>query len=141
MKRKIVEQQKLQLLEQARNYKKISYEQLEKDAFGVQEYFSTLTVSQARLWLKVVGGMCPRVASLFPSDRKFIKIDFQCVACRAAGRPASETRDTIQHITTECPFYEHFKSDVSLETDIGLVTFMKRVLDNRAENEEMLSTV
>ena len=136
MKRKIVERQKLQLLEQARNYKKISYEQLEKDAFGVQEYFSTLTVSQARLWLKVVGGMCPRVASLFPSDRKFIKIDFECGACRVAGRPASEAHDT-----TECPFYEHFKSDVSLETDIGLVTFMKRVLDNRAENEEMLSTV
>ena len=107
--------------------------------FGVQEYFSTLAVPQARLQLKLAGGMCPRVATLYPSDRRYQSIDFQCLACRAAGRPVSETRDTVQHIT-ECISYEKFKSGVSLNTDIGLVTFMIRVIDDRAEYEDSIST-
>ena len=140
VKKKIIERQKEQLLQQAETYKKISAEQLNKDEFGVQEYFSTLTVPQARLRLKLAGGMCPRVATLYPSDRRYQSINFQCLACRAAGRPVSETRDTVQHIT-ECIFYEKFKCGLSLNTDIGLVTFMKRVIDDRAEYEDSMSTL
>ena len=85
--------------------------------------------------------MCPRVASLYPSDRKYQKIDFQCVACRAAGRPALETRNTIQHIISKCPFYVKYKQGVSLDTDIGLVTFVKRVIDDRAENDDIFTKI
>ena len=101
----------------------------------MNEYFKKLTVAQARLRFKLAAGMTPRVATCFPSDRRYQLIDLQCVACRAAGRPVSqETRDTTQHIKS-CDLYSDLKVDLDLDTDYGLVTFFKRVIERREEME------
>ena len=84
LKMTIRQQNKSELLEMSKGYKKISPDFLSENAFGVHNYFKTLTVSQARLRLKLAAQMTPRVATCFPSDKS---INFQCVACRASGRP------------------------------------------------------
>ena len=119
----------------ARNYKKISHESLSSDEFGVAGYFKTLNVSQARLRLKLAAHMTPRVATCFPSDRRYQSIDFQCVGCRAAGRPAGQaTRDTELHIQ-HCPSYSDLRTDLELDTDIGIVTYFKRVIERSVQRE------
>ena len=75
--------------------------------------------------LKLAGGMCPRVATSHSSDPRYRNIDFQCVACRAAGMPASKTRDTVDHILL-CKFYTVHKDGLQLDTDIGLVSFLRK---------------
>ena len=84
LKMTIRQQNKSELLEMSKGYKKISPDFLSENAFGVHNYFKTLTVSQARLRLKLAAQMTPRVATCFPSDKS---INFQCVACRASRRP------------------------------------------------------
>ena len=136
LKRRVTDLNKQQLLEMSRKYKKISYESLSKDDFCVNEYFKKLTVGQARLRLKIAARMTPRVAACYPSDRRYQLIDFQCVACRAAGRPVSqETRDTEEHIKM-CDQYCDLRTDLNLDTDHGLVMFFKRVIERREEMEE-----
>ena len=81
--------------------------------------------------------MTPRVAACYPSDQRYRSIDFQCVACRAVGRPASqETRDTEEHIKL-CDQYSDLRADIQLDTDLGLVTYFKRVIERRAEMDEI----
>ena len=125
------------MLEMSRRYKKISYESLSKDEFGVANYFKSLKVSQARLRLKLAAHMTPRVAACFPSDRRYQSIDFQCVACRAAGIPAGQaTRDTIEHVQY-CASYSDLRTDLELDTDLGIVTYFQRVIERRAQTEVM----
>ena len=136
LKCRILDLNKQQLLEMSRKYKKISYESLSKDEFCVNGHFKKLTVAQAQLRLKLAAQMTPRVATCFPSDRRYQLIDFQCVACRAAGRPVSqETRDTIEHIKM-CDKYYDLRTDLNLDTDYGLVMFFKRVIEQGVEMED-----
>ena len=132
----IHQRKKEELLEKAKRYKKISRESLAQEDFGVHLYFKTLSVSQARLRLKLHARMTPRVAACFPSDCRFKEQQLQCLACSQAGIAASlESTDTEEHIMS-CSFYADLRDDLDLETDMGLVTFFQRVIERRAEYDD-----
>ena len=50
VKSRIHEQNRIQLLEQAKSYKKLSYEQLAAEQYGLKSYIKTMTVHQARVY-------------------------------------------------------------------------------------------
>ena len=140
IKSKIIEKEKRELLERARQYKKISPELLSKEEFGIHEYFKTLTVRQSRLRFRLHARLTPRVASCFKSDKRYIAIQHQCIAHREAGEPVSEeTYDTEEHIA-DCIFYSDLKQDLALDTDLGITIFFQWVIARRTNNEKYVDT-
>ena len=105
-------------------------------------YFKTLTVPQSRLRFRLYAGLTPRVSSFFfKSDRRYIAIQHQCIAHWEAGEPVSEENyDTIQHIA-DCIFYSDLKQDLRLDTDLGIVTFMQRVISRRTSTDKYVDMI
>ena len=136
LKAKFVQKNKSELLDAAKKYKKISPESLSQEEFGVHAYFKTLTVSQSRLRFRLHARMTPRVAMCYKSDRRYMEMGYQCVACREVGEPVSqETQDTEEHIMS-CLHYSDLREDIDLNTDQGIVKYFQRVISRRTEIEK-----
>ena len=76
--------------------------------------------------------MTPKVAACFPSDPKYREMQLQCIACRLAEKPVSDSKDTEEHVMS-CNAYADLRTDLNLDTDKGLVTFFQRVIERRSE--------
>ena len=109
---------------------------LEKEDFGVHDYFKTLTVSQARLRFRNYARLTPKVAMCYKNDLNYKRMGYQCVAHMEAGEPITEeNRDTEEHIIN-CKFYADLKIDLSVDTHWGIVQYFRRVIARRTGLEK-----
>ena len=119
----IHEQNKNQLLEQARSYKKLSYQQLSSEEYGLKSYLKTMTVAQARVYFSARAQMLPTVQHNFKHIPEYVANKWKC----DCGEP-----DTQAHLQV-CQNYLHLQEGLDLASDTDLVKFFQLVIKERTD--------
>ena len=126
----IMRRNKNQLLENIKDYKKLSYNELSSEPFERKSYFSNLSLSKARMRFRIASSYVQTVRGNF--SRKYRNKSMACPGCSNSDPPAPATssqsqprdskdalvdqsqRDTQSHLL-ECVAYSDLR--VSLEQD------------------------
>ena len=80
IKRYVRELYRNQLLEDIKKYKKLNFEECEKEEFKRKEYFNTLDLEGVRLKIKLTSKVVPTVRTHF--KRKYRDKSLRCPSCR-----------------------------------------------------------
>ena len=110
------------LLEKAKNYKKIDDHTMSQEQSTLKPYFRELNVPDARLYFAVRSKMTKTVQMNYKGVDKFRKNHWKCVKC---GVP-----DTQEHIV-QCPDYEHLRCGKDLTDTKQLVEYYRKVITVR----------
>ena len=110
------------LLEKAKNYKKIDDHTMSQEQSTLKPYFRELNVPDARLYFAVRSKMTKTVQMNYKGVDKFRKNHWKCVKC---GVP-----DTQEHIV-QCPDYEHLRCGKDLTETKQLVEYYRKVITVR----------
>ena len=138
---------KTELLEDAKKYKKISYEELSEEPFERKEFFNALDLEGARLKFRISSHMVDSVRSHFPSKYRARNKPLSCPSCSNNHISDDEKpdeddlrnspRDDLNHIMTKCIKYEEMRINRDIfSSDSDLVDFFKDVLEYRQKNNE-----
>ena len=130
VKRKIIEKNKNELLEQAKGYKKICSQQLSEEVYEVKPYLYKLNLRQSQMRLKLRASMTPTVRMNFKNDPQFTRELWVCPDCRDPGS-AVGSPDTESHIMTTCPANEALREKKDFSDDRQLVDFFMEVINRR----------
>ena len=124
------------LLEQIKQYKKVSYEECSKEEFKRKPYFYTLNLNEIRYRFKIQSFMVESFKANFSS--KFRGESLACQYCNKVNRQTDEgtyePQDTQEHNLTECPAFRDLRSMYDTKTDRGLVQYFTAVVDRRKED-------
>ena len=123
----IFEENKRQLLESSKKYKKINYEELKLEEFGLKNYFRTLTLTEARVKFAVITQQLRSVRMNQMNNADYARLSWCCVHCALAGQLSP---DSQAHITW-CPSYQYLREGKNLQDDKDLVAYFRSVLQLR----------
>ena len=131
VKTNILKLNKILIIERAekQKYKKVNLDRLKEDDFDRKLYLSSMNVHDARMRFKLASKMFPTVQMNFQSDRKFMAELWSCAGCTAPG-DADGFRDSQEHLLI-CESYKIYREGKDLDTDEGLVSYFKEVLNSR----------
>ena len=114
------------LLEESKTYKKLDYQKLVSEEYGLKPYIRNMSVSQARVYFSSRALMLPTVQHNFKHKPEYVANQWRCVC----GQP-----DQQAHLQT-CRSYLHLQQGLDMEQDTDLVRFYQLVIKERLENEE-----
>ena len=101
----IMELNKTKLLEEARSYKKLDYNEMSTETFERKEYFYKLTLEMVRLRFKISSKIVPTVRNNF--KRKYKSTNLSCPSCIDFNPQTSSPREDSQnHLMLDCPAFE-----------------------------------
>ena len=130
---KIIKENKNDILNQMKSYKKLKYDDFKDEEFRVQPYLQKLNIPQARIMFKLKSLMTPTVRMNFSSDPKHAANMWTCIRCSSDG-DLYGFRDTQKHIIC-CPGYAVLRQDKDLNNDKDLVTYFQQVIKHRQDND------
>ena len=122
VKRKIVEKNRQDLLDQMKGYQKIDYSTHENEPFKIQQYLQQMKLSQARLKFKIDCFMTPTVKLNFLNNDQFRRENYTCWDC--------SNIDSQAHVKI-CKEYEEFRRGKNLDCDTDLVRYFQQVIGKR----------
>ena len=125
IKKTILEENRRQLLDAMKDYKKINVEEIKKEESGLKEYMRTLTPHQARTKFALRTQQLRTVRMNQMSNPQFARLSWRCPHCFHDGRGLSA--DSQSHIVW-CPSYQHLREGKNLQSDKDLVTYFQSVL-------------
>ena len=136
----VTELNKAELLDDAKNYKKVDYESLAKEEFKRKDYFSQLNLEQVRERFRIQSLMFGEFKGSFPS--KFCRqgISLKCEMCKHVLKSNTtlddtsvENMETQKHFLEFCPLVTDIKAQYNTDTDLGIISFFTAVLERRSE--------
>ena len=126
---KIHSKNKSDILTQVQSYKKLNYNKLVSENYGIQPYMKTMTVNMARTFFASRAMMLSTVQMNFKNIPEYKANDYRC----GCGE-----YDHQDHLTS-CLQYTHLQEGLDMETENGLVRFYQLVIRER-ENEKETQT-
>ena len=87
------------LLQQIKQYKKLSHEELSNEAYEVKDYIGNLPIEKSRTFMHYRAQMLKGFKMNFQSDPQFEKDNFECLCGR---------RDCQRHALLRCPSIKTF---------------------------------
>ena len=127
IKSRIHDKNRLDILTEVQSYKKLDYDKLVTEEYGLQPYLKNMTVPLARTCFASRAMMLSSVQMNFKNNPEFRANDYRC----GCGE-----YDHQVHLTS-CPQYKHLKEGLNMETDTGLVRFYQLVIREREKEKEM----
>ena len=121
-KKRILEQNRKDILEIVKKYKKLNYGMLSKEKFETKSYLREMSTVDARLKFSLRSRMTRTVQTNFKGDPKFSKNRWLCVECGNI--------DTQEHIM-ECHKYSDLRLGMNLKNDDDLVKYFRKVISLR----------
>ena len=131
-KRKVLDENRICILQEIKRYKKIDYLELKEEPFGTKNYFKTMNVKDARLRLRMRLKIVPGIKYHYKNDAKFKETLWSCDVCALSGE---YSLDTLSH-TFWCPGLSQYRNNRDLSLDADAVMYIKDVMKVR----ENLST-
>ena len=122
---KISKMNKEFMIEWSRKYKKLDYLSLSNEEAGLKEYFSALSLEQARIKFRERAQCLKTCKTHYPSDWSNIKSMFKCLHCDEIDAGAS-------HWIT-CQGYQHLRQSKDLEDTAQLVGYYQDIIKLRDE--------
>ena len=128
VKNSIHELNRIQLLDDIKQYKKLDFFELGSEEYKVKDYFSKLDLESSRMKFRVRSQTVTSCATHYPSDPENIRNMFEC-------REKCTFIDSIFHWeNSDC--YKDLKMS-NPTTDQELCLFYKRVIQHRMESPGM----
>ena len=122
VKSKIHEKNKADLLNQIKSYKKLNYETMVHEDYGMKTYLSRMNLRDARTCFAARAQMLSTVQMNYKHNPEYIMNDHKCVC----------GEDDHQSHLTSCPSYSHLRDGLNLaESDSDLVLYYQRVIRER----------
>ena len=116
------------LVEWCQKYKKLDHLSLSIEEFGMKEYFSILSLDQARVKFRE-RAKCLKTCKLhYPSDWLNIKTMFKCRHC--------DDVDSGDGHWKICMGYKHLREDRNLDDIFQLINYYQDVIRMRDEDEQ-----
>ena len=134
----ITELNRATLLEEIKQYKKIDYETCLLEENKRKTYFFENSLDQVRDIYRVKCKMVESIRGNFP--QKYRKDSLTCQSCKHLypSNPSPDTiRDSQSHLLESCAAFTQTRSFFNLDTDIGIVNFLKEVIRHRIENNQV----
>ena len=72
----------------------------------------------------------------YKRDNRFAKYNWECVVCRGS-KEKDGILETQDHISIHCPGFSDLRSQLDLNSDLGLLEFYRGVMKKGREIEEM----
>ena len=120
-----------QLLSQIETYKKLDFEKLSKEGYGIKPYLADMTVSRARTFFSARASMLSTVKLNFKNKKEYADKDFLC--------ECGEHPDDQAALLT-CNLYAHLREGLNLHTsDHDIVTYYQRVIKERHDRENEIN--
>ena len=121
---KIVQRNRTFLLEEIKQYKKLDYNSLALEEFGLKQYFLSLNLADRRLKFQERNKCMFTRRSHFPSDRDNIRESFQCVGCETLEI------DQLSHWFT-CNSFPNLRKKIKPNDDKSIVELYRSVINQR----------
>ena len=121
--RKIVQLNKMEILETMKSYKKLDVKEYENLEFCQQTYLKQMDVSKARLNFKIRAQMAPTIKMNFKNDPAFKNDVWMCDGCRSH-------QDTQKHVLS-CSAYKDLRKNLDLDKENDLVEYFSLVIRRR----------
>ena len=126
----ILKKNKEELLGKLERYKKINYEEVSKEEFGMRDYLKNLTYEDSLLAFRIRGKVVKNIRTHFKNEEENEKELWSC------WEPKCTALDTINHVKDQCVHYDTLKTDLDLQKDEDVVKFFRRVLEKREKGIE-----
>ena len=123
VKKCILRQNALDLLEKTKSYKKLDLKVIEQEKFGLQPYLKALNLPDARLRFALRARMTRTIQMNYKGDPLFKANGWKCVSCGSL--------DTQEHVM-ECEGYKSLRKGKALKEDQELVNFFREVIKLRS---------
>ena len=123
----VQEENKNDLLEKIKSYKKLEHNVLSSEKFEAKEYLKTLNLPDARLRFATRSKMTKSVQMNFKGDPKCARNLWKCQDCL--------TPDTQEHIL-RCPSYLHLRTNKDMKKDKDLVDYFRKVISIREKTDD-----
>ena len=129
------EQNRNQLLEKMKKYKKLDYEKCKDEKFERKDYFYSSNLEDTRVRFRISNKMVKNVRKNFPG--MYTNQSLTCPSCRREDIDTSVTPVHSQsHLIKECIAFQDLREQLDLETDEGLCEFFKTVMTRLSEEGE-----
>ena len=119
---KILDKNRLFLLDMAKSLKKIDYLSVACEDFGLKDYFSELSLDLARTKFREVTKCMKTCRSHASSDPENLYAMHRCFDC--------SSQDTLDHWWI-CDAYKHLRENMSKESDEDICRFYQAVINQR----------
>ena len=129
IKRKIKSLNRANLIEAARNYKKIDYLSLACEEYETKEYFMNLDLNRARIKFRERAKCMKTCMTHFPSDFNNLKAGYECLSCKEGKI------DTLSH-WRECSSFSMFRKHRNLDLDHDLIDYYNDIIQLRTAEME-----
>ena len=111
----------MQLLSQIESYRKLYHDQLSLEEFYVKPYLKEMNSRDARTMFSARSRMLPLQAN-YRGVPEYRENDYLC-QCKK--------HEYNQALVVSCDLYTHLKECLDLSTDIGIVKYFQRVIQER----------
>ena len=126
VKEKIVQKNRIFLLEGRKKYKKLDIHSLALEEFGLKEYFLNLNLSDSRMKFRVRSQCVNTCQSHFPSNHGYAMNSFQCINC-------SEFEiDQLSH-WHRCHFFKDMIEKVNTQDEKSVLQFYRSIIKLRQD--------
>ena len=124
VKLKISEDNREHLLEQAKRYKKLDPLSLSCEEYKMKDYFSELNLKDARLKFQIRAQCVKTCRTMYPSDERNIKAQFECIFCPKLN--------ILSH-WRKCPKFEFLRKNKTFSEEKDLLDHYHEVIKIRME--------
>ena len=131
IKSKVFSQNRDQLLEMIKGYKKMNYEECLKEKFEMKEHFYSLNIQDSRMCFRMKNFLVPTVKSNFKNDKKFKASKWLCDDCSVTDGTTRGSMDSQDHILNHCPANEDLRKGLNLQDNKDCVKFFQQVIQRR----------
>ena len=124
-KKAITKQNKKDILEKMKSFKKLDYSIHAQESFGLQDYVKNFNIPDARLKFALRSKMLRTVQMNFKGEKQYKDNGWKCVSCN--------NLDTQEHLLS-CEGYNFLRVGRNMDQDKDLVAFFRGVIKHRMES-------
>ena len=118
---------KSDILSQIQSYKKLDYETMCNEEYGVKAYLKVMNLSESRTFFAARSHMLRTIQMNYKHNPGYVANDHKCIC----------GEDDHQSHLVACPSYSHLRDGLDLAgSDSDLVLYYQRVISERENREE-----
>ena len=126
IKNKVHAKNKSDLLIQIKDYKKLEYEKIISEEYGMKAYINAMTVTRARMFFAIRTQMVRTVQYNYRNKPEYRENNYLC-------RCGEEDRQS--HLLGHCDVYSFCTEGLDLSVPADLVTLFQRIINEREKEE------
>ena len=142
----IARKNRTELLQKSQKYKKLDFLKLSNETFERKQYFSDLSLENARMSFRISSKLVPTIRNNYPSKYRRRGIPLTCPTCSnpslstTSGPKTSDTAPpplhSQSHILTDCLGVSDLRAECNEKDDKSLAIFFRKVVARQMEIEE-----